>query len=334
MIGADLTSLLLVAGMVVPGVPLPVLIVLLFLVTMVGAVFLAARAATYPEILDGDRYALGTAVTMTTLLFAQVVGFAARGVVVALLGTRVSLIADAATFGASALIIRVWVRARPAGTPGQAGPQSPAAARPPGRGGRHARQSLAAGMVTGLRLVFGSRAMRTPMLFGWLCAFYELPQGVATPLGRALGGGAVTVGWILAAQALGNAAGALGFSRLASPLQRTKWTGPLAVAACASLIPFAAEPGLPAALLILTLSGACGCYQIAANASFVQATPATQRSQAFGIAQGGMSLGQGIAITLAWRRRTARRHGFGDRSRRSHRRSVRSDAYAHNGNGR
>jgi MFS family permease len=52
-------------------------------------------------------------------------------------------------------------------------------------------------------------------------------------------------------------------------------------------------------LIILTASGVFGCYQIAAYASFVQATPADQRSQAFGIAQGGISLGQGIAIVIA-----------------------------------
>jgi MFS family permease len=129
--------------------------------------------------------------------------------------------------------------------------------------------------------------MRTPMLFGWLCAFYELPQGVATPLAAAAGGGAVTVGLILAAQALGSAVGALGFSRLVGAAQRVKWTGPLAIAACASLIPFAAGPGLLGALLILAVSGLFGCYQPA------------QRSQAFGIAQGGISLGQGTAIILA-----------------------------------
>jgi MFS family permease len=62
---------------------------------------------------------------------------------------------------------------------------------------------------------------------------------------------------------------------------------------------FAARPGLPGALLILALSGVFGCYQLAANAAFVQAAPAAQRSQAFGIAQGGMSLGQGISFVLA-----------------------------------
>ncbi|HXR70437.1 MFS transporter, partial [Actinocrinis sp.] len=40
-------------------------------------------------------------------------------------------------------------------------------------------------------------------------------------------------------------------------------------------------------------------YQIAANAAFVSAAPQEQRSQAFGLAQGGISLGQGVVMILA-----------------------------------
>jgi predicted MFS family arabinose efflux permease len=74
---------------------------------------------------------------------------------------------------------------------------------------------------------------------------------------------------------------------------------PLAVAACGVLVLFVFRPPLPIALVLLALSGVFDCYQLAANASFVAATPARQRSQAFGIAQGGMSLGQGVAIVVA-----------------------------------
>jgi hypothetical protein len=56
--------------------------------------------------------------------------------------------------------------------------------------------------------------------------------------------------------------------------------GPLAVAACGLLILFATHPGLAGVLIILTASGLCTCYQLAANASFVTATPPDQRSQA------------------------------------------------------
>jgi MFS family permease len=299
MVAADLASGILVAAMVIPGTPLAVLIILLIAVTMVGALFMAARSATYPEILDGDRYAIGSAITMTTSLSAQVAGFAAGGLMVAFLGVRLSLIADAATFGASALLVRTCVRARPLppARPPAAQPRSASSRR--SRRGRHRKPGPLAGIVAGLRLCFGSRALRTPMLFGWLCAFYELPSGVATPLATAVGGGAITIGLILAAQAFGAAAGVLSFSRLVSAAQRARWTGPLAIASSAALVPFAADPGLIAVLLLLAISGAFGCYQIAANSAFVQATPPEQRSQAFGIAQGGISLGQGISIIIA-----------------------------------
>jgi len=71
------------------------------------------------------------------------------------------------------------------------------------------------------------------------------------------------------------------------------------VMACAVLVLFVFRPPLPVALAVLALSGVFDCFQLAANASFVTATPPQQRSQAFGIAQGGMSLGQGLAMVVA-----------------------------------
>jgi len=75
--------------------------------------------------------------------------------------------------------------------------------------------------------------------------------------------------------------------------------GRLAAAACAVMILFAFRPPLLLALAILALSGVFDCYQVAASAAFVRAVPPAQRSQAFGIAQGGMSLGQGVVMVLA-----------------------------------
>jgi MFS family permease len=153
--------------------------------------------------------------------------------------------------------------------------------------------------VAGGRLVFARSALRTPMLFGWLSAFYNAPEGVVTPLARSLGGGPVSVGVILAAQALGETAGAVIFSRFVSPRRRLRLMGPLAVATCGILVLFLWRPGLPVTLLILFASGLAAAYQLAANAAFVSAAPQERRSQAFGLAQGGMSLGQGIVMILA-----------------------------------
>ena len=296
MIGTDVVSGLLVVAMALPGVPLAVLIVLLAAVTMAGALFQAARAANMPDVLPGDRYVLGTALTFTTIQFAQVLGFAVGGVTVAFLGLRTSLLADAATFAASALIARIWVQARPAARsgPGSDHPAVPATGR---------FQRAVDNTTAGLRLVFGQAALRTPMLFGWLCAFYNVPEGVATPLARPLAAGprgiGVVVGLILASEAFGSTVGALCFSRFVAPGQRIRWIGPLSVAACGLLILFAARPGLAGVLIILAVSGLCTCYQLDANASFVRATPPEHRSQAFSIAQGGINLGQGLLIVVA-----------------------------------
>ena len=138
-----------------------------------------------------------------------------------------------------------------------------------------------------------------PMLFGWLAAFYQAPEGVVTPLARDMHGGSAVVGIILAALALGQVAGAIVFSRFLTPPTQQRMMGPFATAACGILALFILQPGLPGSLLILFASGLAAGYQIAANAAFVSAAPQEKRSQAFGIAQGGMSLGQGLVMILA-----------------------------------
>ena len=254
MIGADVLSALLVAAMAVPGVPLALLIILLAAVTMVGALFQAARAAIDPDILAGDRYVLGTAITLTTLRFAQVLGFALGGVAVGLPGPadlpagrrgharRVRADHPDLDPGPAAVS-----RARQAATQPGARP----AARPRAR----------SRPMAGLRLAFAHPAMRTSMLFGWLCAFYDVPEGVATPLAAAVGGGAVRVGLILASEAFGSTVGALCFAGSSRPAQRIRFIGPLAVAACGLLTFFAAQPGLAGILIIVAVSGLCSCYR-------------------------------------------------------------------------
>ncbi len=282
MIASDLSRAVLVAIMAIPGMPVVLMICIFGTVTLIGAPFNAARAALYPDILTGDLYVLGTAVTLTTLQFAQVIGFAAGGAIVGLFGVRTSLLADSATFLISALITRALVRARPTA-----------------RTVPRIRPLSLSDLSAGIRLVFGNPALRTPMLLGWLVAFYDAPEGVVAPLSQSLGGGDLAAGLILAAAALGASLGAVGFSRLVGPERRLRWMTRIAPLAPGVLILFAFRPSLAAALAILTASGIFDCYQVAANATFVQATPPSQRSQAFGIVQGGMSLGQGAAMILA-----------------------------------
>ena len=283
MVGCDVSRTGLVLLMVIPGVPVAALVCLLFLVTFLEAPFRSARAAVYPDVLHGDLFTLGQAISMTTYQAAQVGGFAVGGLVVGVVGTRTALTVDAATFAVSALLVRTRVREHaPAGTPGT-----------------RQRPRPLADARAGARLVFRTPALRTPMLLGWISAFYNVPEGVAAPFAHALHAGSRAVGVILAAGALGATAGNVLFSRVVPPQRRAALMAPSAIGCCGMLALLAFRPGLVLSVLILTASGLLGGYQAAAGATFVAATPPGSRAQAFGLAQGGMNLGQGTAMVLA-----------------------------------
>src|SRR6516164_3903356 len=105
MVACDAVRAVLVAAMALPGMPLLALVALLFATTMFTPPFESARAAVTPDILPGDLYVLGAAVTQTTFLAAQVAGAVGGGVAVAFIGTRPALAIDSATFVLSGLLI-------------------------------------------------------------------------------------------------------------------------------------------------------------------------------------------------------------------------------------
>ena len=287
MIATDCARLVLVTAMAVittvsrSGAGLLVMAGLLFVVTLLDSPFKAARSALVADVLTGARYLLGTAVTQITLQVGTVAGFALGGVVVAVLGSRTALLADAATFAASALLLWAAVGKRPAAAAPAAGEA----------GGSHV-----AGIAAGVRLVFGDRRLRTLMLLGWLVAFYAAPMSLAAPYAARFRGLplAVTTGLMFAGIPLGTMVGAAAFSRLLRPARQRRLMGPLAVGACAVLMLFWAAPGFLPSLALFAAAGACACYQVAANAAFVEAVPAPRRGQAFGLANGGMQVVQGV----------------------------------------
>jgi MFS family permease len=295
MVACDVVRMVLVCLMalvsvkVAPDLSLWIMVALLFVVTLVDSPFKSARAAMLPDILSGERYVLGTAVSQITLQVGVVSGFAIGGLVVALLGVRGALLIDAATFAVSALLVRYGVRLRPA---------SGATAGPPGT----AKPRQLAEIAAGNRLVFGDRRLRTLVLFGWLVAFYVVPMGLAAPYAARLHSFLsvpVATGLVFAAGPFGTAIGAVAFGRIVAPARRQQWMGPLAVAACGLLLLFVFQPGLIVSLVIIAASGACASYQLAANAAFVAAVMPERRGQAFGLANGGMQVSQGLWILVA-----------------------------------
>jgi MFS family permease len=284
MVACDVIRAALVAAMLVPRVPLDVLVALLYATTAVQPPFDSARSAVLADVVRGERYALAAATMQTTFRVGIVAGAAAGGVMVALVGTRFALGVDAATFVVSALVIQFGIRARAA-----------AAAKSSPRASSGALAQLGAGV----RVVFGDKALLTLVMLGWLAALYEFPEGIAAPYADRLGGGPVAVGLLIASAQVGSALTMPVFVAKVGPLTRLRWMGPMAFCACAVLTLTLLRPGLAVSMAIFAVSGAFATYQIAANTAFVARVPNEQRAQAFGLANAGLIVGQGVAFLVA-----------------------------------
>lgn len=279
MVACDMIRALLVAVMLIPGIPVAGLVGLLYATSMAQAPFEAARSAILPDVLKGERYALGAAVMQTSFRVAMVAGAVAGGITVAFIGARPALGIDAATFVASAMLVRFGTRSRPAATePGPSGLKQ---------------------LREGARLVLGDEAIRTLMMLGWLIALYSIPESIAAPYAATLRGGPAVAGLVIASGQVGAVLAAPVFTKTVGPLTRLRWMGPMAVCTCGVLLLTFFRPGLAVSLAIFALSGTFAIYQIAANTAFVQWVPDNRRAQAFGLANIGIVVGQGAALLLA-----------------------------------
>lgn len=280
MVRCDVVRAVALGCMALPGMPLWLLFALLLGSSLLMAPFEAARAATLPDVLTGDRYVVGSALANITGQFGQVAGLVLGGALVGVLTPRGALVADAVTFALSAVLIARGVRHRPAVA-------------------RRAAPTLRADMVEGARVVFRSPVLRSILLLAWAGAMFAVVQeGLAPTYARRLGYGPLATGLLVAASPLGTVVGALLVGRLAPPT-RLRLMRPLAAAAFVPLAATVLHPPIWGAVLLWALSGMGLAYQIPANAAFMVAVPAEARGRAFGLAQSGIQALQGLSIAGA-----------------------------------
>ena len=278
MVCCQLTSAVLVALMAVPGIPLIALAALLFVVILAESPFLSARASLLVDVLPDDRYVLASAMNQLTIQAAQVIGFAAGGGLIRLIGPRDALLVDAVTFLISAVLVRFGVRVYGA------------VASVVQLGNSWER------MKSGAKVVFGDPRLRGLVLLGWLATFWVVPEGLAAPYAR---GDSTAIGLLLASQPIGSVVGGVVLSRMVRPATRLELMGWLAVLSCLPLLFFVTTPPLPVAVGLLVISGIGTTYNLPANAAFMQALPAERRGQAFGLVSAGLVAGQGLSIAVA-----------------------------------
>ena len=281
MVACDLIRMAFMAAVALPDLPLPVVLALLLATALFSPPFDAARSATLPTVLTGDRYVVGLSLFTATSQPIQVAGYVA-GAALAAHEPRLALLLNAATFGISAALVRFGVRYREP------------ALRP------EARTHLLRETTDGFRLVFTSPALRAPVLLVLCgCLFAIVPEGLAAAW-AAHTADVEDRGWaqgiIMGSVPLGSILGAVVVSRV-SPLVRPRLLRPLAIATPLALVPSVLDPPAVVVAAYACLCGfAIGGLVPIANGQFVKALPNAYRARAFGVVQGGLALLQGGAV--------------------------------------
>jgi hypothetical protein len=286
LVGTDLLRSVLVLLLIVPGMPYAALLVVLFAIEVFQIPFGAARLAILVDVLEEDRFPAGNALVAGTRQALQVGGFAIGGAVVAATSPVAALAVNSGTFLASAVLILVFVKARP---------------QPWGEDGE--RPPLWSGTREGLRFVSA-----TPHMAGWFVllalgpGIVVIAEGLAVPYADDLGGGTRLAGIIMATAPLGNVAGLALLGRL--PLarqQRLIYPGAIGcglLVALSGLGGYLAGSPLPVVIL-LTASGFSLAYLAAIQAMIAKAVPAAARGRVFGLGNATMQIAQGCAVALA-----------------------------------
>lgn len=278
----DVSRGLVVASLAIPGLPLWVLLVMLFVASLLAPPFESARSALMPDVLEGDAYAVGTSVTNISSQVAQVLGFVGGGILVLTITARGALLVDAVTFLVSAVLVRWGVRDRPAAL---------ADAEP---------TSLWRETMDGLRMLGQNSVLVRIVSLLWVGQlFLTAPEGIAAPFVAEFGLGSVGIGLFLAANPVGLIIGGVVIGRMCPPHLREQLTFPLALFSVLPLIVAGFVDNFVAVLVLFVLSGFGASYLIPLNVSFVRAVPPAYRGRAFGAAVSGLYAVQGLAIISA-----------------------------------
>jgi MFS family permease len=290
LIASDVVRAVLVALMALPGMPLPVLLGLLFLVSLANPPFESARSALMADVLDGDRYAVATSLTGITVQVSQLAGFVLGGALMVVGGASGALLLNAATFLVSALWLSASLERRPAPT------------------GNGTRTTLWADAVGGIRFLAGQTRLVAIIAVVWTAALFSTaPEGIAAAWTAELGGGPTATGLLLAAYPAGTTVAGLALARLVSPRTRHRVMAPLVVLSLAGVLVAGllsrwADPGhtaLALTIAVLLLGGIGGACAIPLNVAFVQGVPAAFRGRATGVAIAGLWGVQGLGAVLA-----------------------------------
>ncbi|MFF5704823.1 MFS transporter [Streptomyces sp. NPDC012794] len=282
LVGCDLLCAGCAAAMVWPGTPVAGILVLRCAMAFVAPLFQGARSASLADIVGtGEAFVLGRSLLRMVAQSAQLVGFGLGGLLLAAASPRTALALTATGFLASALLLRLGTRARPARAAG---------------GSAGVRESP----LGGLRAVLGERRLRTLTLLCWLPpAFAVVPEALLAPYAEDIGAGTVTLGVLMCALPVGAVAGELWAGSALTARTRSRITAPLAAAALLPLLLFALRPGPVVVLVVLLVAGLAHAYTLGLDRMYADAVPDELRGRAMTLLSTGLMTFQGVGMALA-----------------------------------
>ncbi|MFC0110702.1 MFS transporter [Kibdelosporangium aridum] len=271
-VATDLCRALLAAVMAVPGLPLPVLGVLVALLSFAGGPFKAAQLSLMYQVL-GQHYVQGLSIRTISTQLAQLVGFAAGGAVLTIVSPYAVLAFNAATFVMAAVMVWLTVNSRP-GTD---------------------RTRSTTGVA---RMIWRDPVLRSLIALAWMVGLFVVPEGLAAPYADELMAGVAAVGFLMAADPAGSIIGAWLSGRMTEQA-RERMLVPFAILAGVPLILCFLQPGVLISVVLWGISGvASTAYLIETQAAFVKRVPEYCRGTAVGLGSAGVQASQGVTIAL------------------------------------
>ncbi len=278
MLQCDAARAALVGLLVLPGVPLWALFAVMLCVGVLAPPFDSAKSSLMPEILEGDRYVVGNAAIGAVLQGGQALGFLLGGILVATISPRGALLADALTFVVSGCLVLLFLKDRPQ-------PERPST-------------TMREDVVAGVRTCLASPVLRRLLGYAAVGSLVAIvPESLAVPVADRLGGGPVTVGFLIAAGPVGFLIGSVAVLRM--PHERRD--GTLWWLTALSCIPLLFSPLIHDSVtmtVVWTLAGTGAAAQLIANAAYMVAVPAGGRGRAFGVAMLVIMVSSGLGAFM------------------------------------
>lgn len=272
LVGCELGAAALTVVIALIAMPWPLLVVAVAAVSTFVAVFGATRVAVLPELVSPALFPAARAALRVASQLSQVCGYAAGGLVLLVATNRTALLLDAATFVASAIILRL-------GLPRSTSPGTPA----------------------GSSKVPLGRLLRTPpiarlLLLSWVpAAVVVVPEALAAPYAATTGHPGSGIGVLLTAVAAGAVLGELLGVRLLGRTDAQR----LLFLTSAPLLLFATTPPLPVAAALAGVAAIGLGGVVAVDRRLLTEIDPELRPRTLVVSISGLMLGQALTAVAA-----------------------------------